>query len=50
MINYPCVDIIGPYVIIRKCKKENIHKKDFTMIDNLTGWFEIGQYEDKKAI
>ena len=31
-------------------KKENFHLKDFTMIDPVTGWFEIAQYNDKIAI
>ena len=42
MVNYLCVDLIGPYIKIRKGKKENLHIKSFTMIDPLTGWFEIG--------
>ena len=50
MVNYLCVDLIGPYVIIRKGEKENLHIKALTMIDHLTGWFEIGQYEDKITI
>ena len=50
MVNQLCVDIIGPYVIIRKGKKENLHIKALTRMDHLKGWFEIGQYEDKIAI
>ena len=44
------VDLIGPYVIIRKCKEEKLHLKDVTMIDPVTGWFEIAQYKDKRVI
>ena len=36
-----CVDIIGPYVIWKKEQKENLNIKSFTMIDPVTGWFEI---------
>ena len=39
--NKICVYIIGPYVIHRKGKKENINLKSVTMIDTITGWFEI---------
>ena len=44
-----CVDIIGPYVIIRKGQKENLNLKTVTMIDPGTGWFEITQYDNKRA-
>ena len=44
-----CVDIIGPYVIIRKGQKENLNLKNVTMIDPGTGWFEITQYDNKRA-
>ena len=48
--NKLCVDIIGPYVIRRKCNKENLHLKAVMIIDSVTGWFEIAQYEDRRAI
>ena len=32
-----CVDIIGPYVIKIKGKKENLSLKDITMVDPVTG-------------
>ena len=44
------VDLIGPYVIIRKVNKENLHLKAVTMINPLTGWFEIAQHEGKSNI
>ena len=37
--NKVCVDLIGPYFIRRKGKKENLHLKAVTMIDPVTGWF-----------
>ena len=43
------VDLIGTYAIRRKVKKENLHIKTVTMIDPVTGWFEIAQYDDKIA-
>ena len=46
--NKICVDLIGRYVIRRRGKKENLYLKYVTMIDNVTGWFEIAQYEDKE--
>ena len=48
--NKLCVDIILPYSIRRKGKKEHLHLKSVTMINPVTGWFEIAQYEDKRAI
>ena len=48
--NKLCVYIIGPYVKRRKGKKENLHLKYVTMINPVTGWFEIVQYDDKIAI
>ena len=45
-----CVDLIGPYKIRRKGKKQPLVCKCVTMIDPATGWFEIHQYDDKKAI
>ena len=44
-----CVDLIGPYTIRRK-GKEPLICQCVTMIDPATGWFEIHQYDDKKAI
>ena len=41
--------LIDPYVIIRKGKKENLNIKAVTMIDLLTLWFEITQYDNKIA-
>ena len=48
--NKICVDIIGPYVIRCKGKKENLDLKAVTMFDPVTGWFEVVRYEDKTAI
>ena len=44
-----CIDLIGPYTIRRK-GQENLICKCVTMIDPATGWFEIHQYDDKRAI
>ena len=44
-----CVDLIGPYKIKRK-GTDDLVLKAVTMIDPATGWFEIHQYEDKRAI
>jgi transposase InsO family protein len=44
-----CVDLIGPYKIRRKGRKDLVCKA-VTMIDPATGWFEICQYDDKKSI
>ena len=44
------VGLIGPYVVRKKGKKENLHLKSVTMINPVTGWFEIAQYEDKIEI
>ena len=44
------LDLIGTYSIIIKDKKENIHLKAVMIIDHVTEWFEIAQYEDKIAI
>ena len=41
------VDLIGPYTIKINGKKKNLHPKSITMIDPVTGWFEIAQYDDK---
>ena len=42
--------LIGPYVIRRKSWKENLRIKAVTIIDPVTGWFEITQYNDKRVI
>jgi transposase InsO family protein len=44
-----CVDLIGPYKIRRKGKKDLVCKC-VTMIDPATGWFEIQQIDDKKSV
>jgi len=44
-----CVDLIGPYTIRRK-GKQPLRMQCCTMIDPATGWFEIAQYDDKRAI
>ena len=33
---------------MRKGKKENLHLKSVTMIDPVTGWFEVLRYDDKR--
>jgi transposase InsO family protein len=46
-----CVDLIGPYKIKSKVRGKKIPElRCVTMIDPATGWFEIAQYDDKKAI
>ena len=42
--------VVAPYVIMTKGKKENLRLKAVTMIDPVTIWFEIVQYNDKIAI
>jgi hypothetical protein len=44
-----CIDLIGPYTIRRKGKKDLICKC-VTMIDPATGWVEILQYNAKRSI
>ena len=44
------VDLIGAYFIDRKGKKEDLYLKAVTVIDPVTGWFEITQYNDKRSI
>ena len=44
--NKICVDLIVHYVIKINFKKENLHLKYVKMIDTVTGWFEIAQYDD----
>ena len=45
-----CVDLIGPYVIIRKLQKEKSGIKSITTLNPITGWLEITQYDDKRVI
>ena len=45
-----CIDLIGPYTIRRKGKKDPLICRCVTMIDPATGWFEIHQYDDKRSI
>ena len=47
--NKLCVDLIGPYKIHIK-GREPLILKDLTMIDLVTGWFEIRQYNNKKEM
>ena len=44
------MDLIGNYVIRRKGNRENSHLKAVTMIDPVTRWFEISQYNNKIVI
>ena len=44
------MDLIVTYIIRCKGKKENLHLKAVTIIDPVTGWFEIVGYDDKKVI
>jgi hypothetical protein len=44
----PCVDLIGPYKIERKGKKD-LKLWCLTMIDPATGWFEMEQISNKTA-
>ena len=45
--NKLCVDIIGLYKI-RRNGVEALILKPVSMIEPVTGWFEIMQYNDKK--
>ena len=45
-----CVGIIGTYIISIKVKKESLNLKFDTMINPVTDWFEITQYNDKHVI
>ena len=47
--NKPCVYLIGSYKRGRK-GKEPLILNFVTMIDPITGWFEVTQYSDKKAM
>ena len=44
------VDLIGPYVIKTKIKKEKLYLKDATITDLIIQWFEMLQYHDKRSI
>lgn len=44
-----CTDLIGPYKIKRKGQPDLICKC-ITLIDPASGWFELHQYNDKRAI
>eukprot|EP00957_Ditylum_brightwellii_P101572 7740857-Ditylum_brightwellii.AAC.1 len=50
-----CVDLIGPYILERKCKYKNGKKKKdlilccVAMIDPVTSWFEIAKIGIKRA-
>ena len=44
-----CVYLVGPCKILSKGKYPLI-LKSITMIDPVTGWFEITQYNDKKSM
>lgn len=45
-----CVNLIGPYQIKQKGIEQPLILKAVTMIDPVTGWFEITQYDDKKTV
>ena len=46
-----CVNLIGPYKIqTKKCGHKIPELRCVTMIDPVTGWFKIKQYDDKKSI
>ena len=45
-----CVDILGPHIMRGKLQKETLDIKAITMIDPVTGWFEITQYNNKRVI
>ena len=47
--NKLCVDLIGPHKI-RKKGREPLILKSITMIDPVTGLFEITQHNDKKEM
>ena len=44
-----CIKLIVPYNICRK-GKDHLILKSVTMIDPVTGWFDVTQYGDKKAM
>ena len=45
-----CVDIIVTYIVIRKVKKEILNLKAVTMVDPITGWLRIVEYNNSCAI
>ena len=47
--NKLCVDLIGPYKICRKVR-DRIIFKFVTMMDPVTAWFEITQYNENKSM
>ena len=49
-MNKLCVDLIRPYFIRRKGKKENLDLKPVTMTNTVTGWFEIVRHDVKRVI
>ena len=50
MRNKLCVDQIVPHTIHRKVKNKDLILKYVMIINPITGWFYITQYEDKYAI
>jgi transposase InsO family protein len=45
-----CIDLIGPYTIVRKNKsKQSLVLWALTMIDPVTGWFEMREIKTKQA-
>ena len=48
--NKICVYLIGTYTIRKEGEKENLVLKAATIIGPVTGWFEIAQYDNKRAI
>jgi transposase InsO family protein len=42
-----CIDLIGPYIIGSKGNESKLHC--LTMIDPVTGWFEIAEIRDKSS-
>ena len=48
--NKLCVDLIWHYVIRKKGHKDSLNLRAVTMINYITGWFKITQYNDKREI
>ena len=44
-----CIDLIGPYTIGSKAKSDETTLHCLTMIDPVTGWFEIAEIPAKRA-
>jgi len=44
-----CVDLVGPYSFTHHPTKDKIKLWAVTMIDPVTGWFEIAEIKDKFA-